>query len=62
MMALQQKLIISAISRIVKEQDFSQVRKLCLADPRFKFLLEQDIVWKHFAEEFNVLRVYNESK
>lgn len=61
-MALQQKLIISAISRIVKEQDLSQVRKLCLADPRFKFLLEQDIVWKHFAEEFNVLRFDNEYK
>lgn len=61
-MTLRQEWIISAISQIAKEQDFSQVRKLCLADPRFSFQLKHDSVWKHFAEEFNVLRVYNESK
>lgn len=61
-MTLPLELIKPAISQIVKEQDFSQVRKLCLADPRFSFLLEQDSVWKHFVEEFNVLRVNKESK
>lgn len=60
-MTLPLELIKPAISQIVKEQDFSQVRKLCLADPRFSFLLEQDSVWKHFVEEFNVLRVNKES-